>query len=78
VLHGFEEYRKTEMASATIVLVLARALLQHLSPTYTDTVVHATRRPLLALLIAGGSPALRLMEASNHSDLVKKLKEKPA
>lgn len=78
VLDNFEEFRKSEMASASVILGLAPALLQQLSPTYADTAVLATRRPLLALLIAGGSPAVRLMEASNHGDLVEKLKEKSA
>ncbi|KAM6525905.1 hypothetical protein FSOLCH5_002033 [Fusarium solani] len=78
VLEDFKEFRKSEMASASVILGLAPALLQQLSPTYADTAVLATRRPLLALLIAGGSPAVRLMEASNHGDLVKKLKEKSA
>lgn len=77
VMTNFDEYRKSEMASASVILGLAPGLLQQLSPTYADTAVIATRRPLLALLIAGGSPAVRLMEASNHGDLVKKLKETP-
>ncbi|KAH7142726.1 hypothetical protein B0J13DRAFT_444933 [Dactylonectria estremocensis] len=77
VLGAFPEFRKSEMASASVILGLAPALLQQLSPTYADTAELAICRPVLAFMIAAGSPAVGLMDPSNCINIVKKLEDKP-
>lgn len=76
VLEAFPEFRKGEMASASVILGLAPALLQQLSPTYADTAELAICRPLLAFLVAAGSPAVGLLDPGNCLNVVKKLEDK--
>ncbi|KPM46369.1 hypothetical protein AK830_g236 [Neonectria ditissima] len=77
VLGAFPEFRKSEMASSSVVLGLAPALLQQLSPTYADTAELAICRPVLAFMIAAGSPAVCPMDPSNCVNVVNKLEDKP-
>lgn len=76
VLKAFPEFRKSEMASASVILGLAPALLQQLSPTYADTAELAICRPVLAFMVAAGSPAVGLMDPGNCVNIVKKLEDK--
>ncbi|KAF2841226.1 hypothetical protein M501DRAFT_1014034 [Patellaria atrata CBS 101060] len=58
------------MASAAVMLGLTPSILAVLSPTTVETslLFIVTRRPLLALCLAAGSPATFLSRSANHAD----------
>jgi hypothetical protein len=64
VLDGFPEFRKAEMAAATVVLGLLPAILQSLGSSTTETSLLGLRRPLLFLLLVAGSPTVPIVRSS--------------
>ncbi|KAH8162562.1 hypothetical protein CIB48_g5688 [Xylaria polymorpha] len=58
LLEAFPEYRKSEIGASSVALGLLPTMLSLIGPSITDQAVLATRRPLLSLLLATGSPAV--------------------
>ncbi|KUI60065.1 hypothetical protein VP1G_07292 [Cytospora mali] len=63
ILDQFPEFRKAEMAASAVILGLLPTILQSLGSTSAETSLLGLRRPVLALLCATGSPAVRRMTA---------------
>jgi hypothetical protein len=77
ILDAFPEYRKAEIAAASVVLGLAPAMLAQLGPSYADTAVLAYRDPVLAVLLAAGSPAVKLTHVYDRTEFFRQLNSGP-
>lgn len=81
ILETMPEYRKAELASSAVVLGLLPTILQTLGSTPAETALLALRRPVLAFLLALGSPSVATMKTSEFmmtvSDLVEKGDTRP-
>ncbi|KAI1041891.1 hypothetical protein LB505_007643 [Fusarium chuoi] len=73
ILTTMPEFRKAELASASVILGLAPSVLQLLSASYLDTAILAYRRPRLAVLLAMCSSGVKLLMASEYDDFIAKL-----
>ena len=81
ILSSTSEFIKSAMVSAQVLLGLTPAMLAVLGPSIEETSVLFVvgRRPLLAILLAAGCPAVLTMHAFNDQstvELLKKLLEK--
>lgn len=73
VLQQFPEFRKSEMAASAVILGLLPTTLQSLGSTSAETSLLGLRRPVLALLCAIGSPAVRRMTGGGFVKTVSKI-----
>lgn len=60
---------QSNFASAQVLLGLTPAILAYFGPTLAETAVFSTYRPLLAVLLSLGSPAISLGRLFGHVDL---------
>ncbi|KAF7544090.1 hypothetical protein G7Z17_g10224 [Cylindrodendrum hubeiense] len=72
ILQDFPEFRKTELGASAVILGLLPTILQSLGSTTAETAVLARRRPFLALLLAGGSPAVNIARGSEFAETLAK------
>ncbi|KAH7137270.1 hypothetical protein B0J13DRAFT_76183 [Dactylonectria estremocensis] len=75
ILNEFPEFRKAELGASTVVLGLMPTILQSLGSTTAETAVLARRRPFLALLLAGGSPAVNMARGSEFLETLARFVE---
>ncbi|ROW06218.1 hypothetical protein VMCG_04557 [Cytospora schulzeri] len=73
VLQQFPEFRKSEMAGSAVILGLLPSTLQNLGSTSAETSLLGLRRPVLALLCAIGSPAVRRMTGGGFLKTISKV-----
>lgn len=77
ILQSTSEAVKGNMTSATILLGLMPTILISLSSPITETALLAKRRPLLAFLLACGSPAVSPVQSFSYPDPVQYLQPHP-
>ncbi|KAH7133632.1 hypothetical protein EDB81DRAFT_804801 [Dactylonectria macrodidyma] len=75
ILNEFPEFRKAELGASTVVLGLTPTILQSLGSTTAETAILARRRPFLALLLAGGSPAVNMARGSEFLETLARFVE---
>ena len=66
LLDATPNYRVAEMSVRSVVLGLAPPLIQSLGATTLQTSLVSLRRPLLALLLCAGSPAIRPLPSGDY------------
>ncbi|KAH7041229.1 uncharacterized protein B0I36DRAFT_225495, partial [Microdochium trichocladiopsis] len=75
ILENLPEHRKMEIGASAVVLGLLPTILSALGSTPAETALVHLRRPLLAMLLAIGSPSVIIMKTSDYKrftdDLVK-------
>lgn len=67
ILRNLEEFRKAEMAASSVVLGAMPFMLHALESPTVETALISRRRPVLALLLAVGSPAVPTMKGTGFS-----------
>ncbi|KAI0411495.1 hypothetical protein F5X98DRAFT_357095 [Xylaria grammica] len=72
LLKAFPEYRKSEIAASSVALGLLPTILSLLGPSITDQAVLSMRRPLLAFLLAAGSPAVNPQLRDEYTALIER------
>ncbi|KAH9992690.1 hypothetical protein F4779DRAFT_239335 [Xylariaceae sp. FL0662B] len=70
VLAEFPEFRKAEMAASAVILGLLPTILQGLGSVMAETALLSLRRPVLAFLLAAGSPAVAMVKGSEFVETV--------
>ncbi|KPM36100.1 hypothetical protein AK830_g10467 [Neonectria ditissima] len=75
ILVQFPEFRKTEIAASAVILGLLPMILQSLGSTTAETALVGRRHPLLALLLAAGSPAVNVARGSEIAETLAKFVE---
>ncbi|KAK7430808.1 hypothetical protein QQZ08_002597 [Neonectria magnoliae] len=75
ILNQFPEFRKAELAASAVILGLLPMILQSLGSTTAETALLGRRRPLLALLLAAGSPAVNVARGSEIAETLAKFVE---
>ncbi|KAF7534327.1 hypothetical protein G7054_g6313 [Neopestalotiopsis clavispora] len=68
LLNAFPESRKAEMAASSVLLGLLPVILSQLGPSSIDQSLLSLRRPLLALLLAIGSPAVNGLQNAHYNE----------
>lgn len=58
LLQNIDEYDKADMASATIILGLMPTILSYVGPTVGEMALVSSRRPVLAVFLMLGAPAV--------------------
>ncbi|ELQ38161.1 hypothetical protein OOU_Y34scaffold00552g116 [Pyricularia oryzae Y34] len=76
IFETLPEHRKAELGASAVILGLLPTILQSLGSTPPETALLSVRRPLLATLLALGSPSVTAMKTSNLMDSFKDLVEK--
>ncbi|KAH8736880.1 hypothetical protein BGZ61DRAFT_437203 [Ilyonectria robusta] len=75
ILNNFPEFRKTELGASAVILGLLPTILQSLGSRTAESAVLARRRPFLAVLLAGGSPAVNIARGSEFVETLEKYVE---
>lgn len=70
ILGQMTEYRKATMAASAVVLGSAPLVLQTIGSTTAETAILGLRRPLLAALLAAGSPAVSTTKSGQFIDVL--------
>lgn len=70
ILDNLSDFYKANMAASAIVLGSAPMILQSLGSTTAETALLGLRRPVLSFLLAGGSPAVTTLKASEFIQML--------
>jgi hypothetical protein len=73
LLDASSEFNKVNMASAGILLGLMPTILAYAGSNLAETALLSMRRPMLAFLLAMGSPAVPPLRTFTHEDIPKML-----
>lgn len=77
LLGNANELAKADMASSGILLGLLPTILASVGSTLGETTLLASRRPILALLLAIGSPAVPVLRTFEQQDIHGMLRQRP-
>ncbi|KAH8194414.1 hypothetical protein TruAng_011421 [Truncatella angustata] len=72
LLESFPEYRKSEMAAASVLLGLLPVILSQLGPSTVEQGLLGLRRPILAMLLAAGSPTAVSLRNTEYDEALEK------
>lgn len=73
ILETMPEFRKAELAAASVILGIAPSALQLLSASYVENAIMAFRRPGLAFLLAMSSSGVRPVSMGEFDDFISKM-----
>ncbi|KAH7017988.1 uncharacterized protein B0I36DRAFT_354313 [Microdochium trichocladiopsis] len=76
ILETMPEFRKAELSASAVILGLLPTMLQTLGSTPAETALLSLRRPVLAFLLALGSPSVATMKTSEFMTTIQDLVEK--
>jgi hypothetical protein len=77
LLENTNELNKADMASSGILLGLMPTILASVGSTLGETTLLASRRPILAMLLAIGSPAVPVLRTFERQDVHRMLRQRP-
>ncbi|KAJ6788140.1 hypothetical protein PWT90_10185 [Aphanocladium album] len=72
VLGQLSEYRKATMAASAVILGSTPLVMQTVGSTTAETAILGLRRPLLATLLATGSPAVAAIKSDQFMEVLSK------
>ncbi|KXJ97642.1 hypothetical protein Micbo1qcDRAFT_181927 [Microdochium bolleyi] len=75
ILQNMPEHRKAELGASAVVLGLLPTILSTLGSTPAETAFLHLRRPVLAMLLALGSPSVAVMKTSDYKSFTANLVE---
>lgn len=70
LLKNFYEFRKAEMAAASVILGLTPVLVSQLGPTHTQLALLGIRRPILALVLATETVSVSPLSNQSYINLL--------
>lgn len=75
LLENIDEFDKADMQSATVILGLMPTILSYVGPTVGEMALISSRRPVLAMLLVLGAPAIFATRPFDFDNPCKSLKK---
>lgn len=75
LLQNIDDYDKADMQSATIILGLMPTILSYIGPTIGEIALLSSRRPVLAVLVMLGAPAVFATRPFDYNSPAESLKK---